>query len=167
MPPQGYGGDEDPRQYDERLRGVVDDAELAIDPSNGMKAYIASTGQGFDTSASYLRHKLRECIDYGRRAKDGGSQKDLWEAYRLLGHCSHTIEDFSAHSNFVELCLLRMGHPVFCYVGSQVRVQAPNGDAVPPIITGTFGGVDLIHSRESIYIDQLAHPASLVSETTS
>lgn len=52
-----------------------------------------------------------------------------------------TIEDFPAHSNFVELCLWKMGHvDVFPYVGDAVRIADPYGRSVPPLVTGTFGG---------------------------
>lgn len=49
----------------------------------------------------------------------------------------HTLEDFSAHSNFCELALVSMGyHDVFTHVGDQVRIQAPGGKMVAPIVTG-------------------------------
>ena len=49
----------------------------------------------------------------------------------------HTLEDFAAHSNFCELALINMGHTeVFVHVGDQVRIQAPNGKWVAPIVTG-------------------------------
>lgn len=32
------------------------------------------------------------------------------------------------------------------HVGDQVRIQAPNGKWVAPIVTGSFGGSDFIHS---------------------
>lgn len=51
----------------------------------------------------------------------------------------HTLEDFTAHSNWCELALVSMGHQdVFLHVGDQVRIQAPNGRWVAPIVTGTF-----------------------------
>jgi hypothetical protein len=31
-------------------------------------------------------------------------------------------------------------------MGDQVRIQAPNGKQVAPLVTGTFGGSDFIHS---------------------
>lgn len=59
----------------------------------------------------------------------------------------HTLEDFSAHSNFCELALVNMGyHDVFVHVGDHVRLQAPNGKSVAPLVTGTFGSSDFIHS---------------------
>lgn len=40
-----------------------------------------------------------------------------------------------------------MGHiEVFPHVGDQVRIQAPNGKYVSPLVTGTFGSSDFTHS---------------------
>ena len=62
-------------------------------------------------------------------------------------HQLHTLEDFAAHSNFCELALVNMGYQdVFVHVGDQVRIQAPNGRWVAPLVTGTFGSSDFIHS---------------------
>ena len=59
----------------------------------------------------------------------------------------HTLEDFTAHSNFCELALVSMGHSnVFVHVGDNVRIQAPNGRWVAPLVTGTFGSSDFLHS---------------------
>jgi hypothetical protein len=56
------------------------------------------------------------------------------------------MEDFPAHSNWVELSLMRLGHhQVFPHVGDAAKVQTPAGPA-PPLVTGTFGGSDFIHS---------------------
>ena len=46
----------------------------------------------------------------GRRAKDSGREEDLFECYRLLGGFLHTLEDFTAHSNWCELSLRRLGY---------------------------------------------------------
>jgi hypothetical protein len=48
----------------------------------------------------------------------------------------HTLEDFSAHSNFCELALVQMGYDVFTHVGDGVRIHAPNGKRVAPLVTG-------------------------------
>ncbi|KAG8680604.1 hypothetical protein FRC09_018115, partial [Ceratobasidium sp. 395] len=83
----------------------------------------------------------------GRRARSGGRKEDEYEAYRLLGTALHTLEDFPAHSNFCELSLVSLGYQqVFVHMGDQVRIQAPNGKSVAPLVTGTFGGSDFIHS---------------------
>lgn len=40
-----------------------------------------------------------------------------------------------------------MGHTeVFSHVGDQVRIHAPNGKYVAPLVTGTFGSSDFTHS---------------------
>lgn len=95
-----------------------------------------------------VRRLLLECIEVGRRSRHGGGGTEAYyEALRLLGTALHTLEDFPAHSNFCELALLKLGYnQVFCHVGSNCHVRAPNGYNVPPLVTGTFGGSDFIHS---------------------
>ena len=123
---------------------------------------MATEGQGWDTSTAFIRRIFEACIEHGRRAR-GLEGADLWEAYRLLGTGLHTMEDLLAHSNWCELALRKLGHSeVFCHVGDigklryytqynpslnviTVIVQTPNGPA-PPLVTGTFGSADFIHS---------------------
>ncbi|KAG8671996.1 hypothetical protein FPOAC2_05361 [Fusarium poae] len=141
--PKGYP--DNAKDVDERLRGPVDPRELEFDPKTGMKNYIANSGHGWDTSADYVTRQLRECIRLGRD-KDPKSKK---EAFIHLGAALHTLEDFSAHSNFTELCLQDLGEAdVFAFVGDACRVQTPGwrGRMVPPIVTGTFGMLDIFHS---------------------
>src|ERR1700743_2457165 len=50
----------------------------------------------------------------------------------------HTLEDLLAHSNWVELTLIKIGHSqVFPYVGEDVLINSPRG-RVPPLVTGTY-----------------------------
>jgi len=57
------------------------------------------------------------------------------------------LEDLTAHSNWIELALIELGYTqVFAHVGTNTQIQLPNGKRVWPMITGTFGGVDFIHS---------------------
>ncbi|KAK7044758.1 heterokaryon incompatibility protein Het-C-domain-containing protein [Favolaschia claudopus] len=145
--PKGYGAGEDPRQYHPKLRGPVDPRELEVDPRTGMKNYIANEAGHWDTSTALVRRTLEQCIHLGRQYRSSGRKEDEYEAFRLLGQALHTLEDFSAHSNFCELALVSMGHnEVFLHVGDQVRIQAPNGKWVAPLVTGTFGGSDFTHS---------------------
>ncbi|CAA7264296.1 unnamed protein product [Cyclocybe aegerita] len=145
--PKGYGDGEDARTYHPKLRGPVDPIELEIDPRSGMKNYIANEDGHWDTSRALVRRTLEQCIHIGRQHRARGQKQDEYEAYRLLGQALHTLEDFPAHSNFCELALVAMGHhDVFVHVGDNVRVQAPNGRWVAPIVTGTFGSSDFIHS---------------------
>lgn len=107
--------------------------------------YIANEHGTWDTSARLVRERIHQCIDAGRRGRNG-NDKDVYDSFRLLGCLLHTLEDFSAHSNFVELSLRRLGHQqVFCHVGDACHVQSPAGPC-PPLVTGTFGGADFIHS---------------------
>ncbi|KIY69310.1 Het-C-domain-containing protein [Cylindrobasidium torrendii FP15055 ss-10] len=145
--PKGYGAGEDARQYHPGLRGPVDPRELDIDPRTGMKNYIANEQGGWDTSKALVQRTLERCIQHGRAYRQNGQKADLYESFRLLGTALHTLEDYSAHSNFCEIALVSMGHEqVFTQVGDQVRIQAPNGKWVAPIVTGTFGGSDFMHS---------------------
>ncbi|KAF7794906.1 hypothetical protein EIP86_006049 [Pleurotus ostreatoroseus] len=143
--PKGYP--DDARNYHPKLRPPVDPQELEIDLRTGMKNYIANENGHWDTSKALVRRTLEHCIHLGRQHRANNQKQDLYEAYRLLGQALHTLEDFAAHSNFCELALANMGHTeVFVHVGDQVRIQAPNGKWVAPIVTGTFGSQDFIHS---------------------
>lgn len=56
--------------------------------------------------------------------------------------------DFLAHSNYLELALIEMGErDVFPHVGRNtlVRIEGARNE-VYPCVTGTFGGVDFLHS---------------------
>ncbi|KIY47529.1 heterokaryon incompatibility Het-C [Fistulina hepatica ATCC 64428] len=145
--PKGYGQGEDPRKYHPKLRPPVEDIELEIDPRTGMKNYISNENGHWDTSTALVRRLIERCIHLGRQYKSTGNKADLYECYRLLGTALHTLEDFAAHSNFCELVLVSMGYTeVFVHVGDSVRVQAPDGKMVAPIVTGTFGSSDFLHS---------------------
>ncbi|TFL01655.1 heterokaryon incompatibility protein Het-C-domain-containing protein [Pterulicium gracile] len=163
--PKGYGDGEDPRKYHPKLRGPVDPVELEIDPRTGMKNYIANENGHWDTSKALVRRTLEQCIHLGRRNKNSANKADEYEALRLLGQALHTLEDFPAHSNFCELALVSMGHQqVFTHVGDSVRIQAPNGKRVAPLITGTFGSDDFIHSLLGEASDHLASISDLNKE---
>lgn len=144
--PKGYAEGEDARTYDSRLRGPVDPQELEIDHQTGMKNYICNERGNWPTSSEYVRTSLQKCIQKGRLARNGGTDLDQYEAFRLLGQALHTLEDFSAHSNYCELVLISLGHSnVFPHVGRNCKINL-RGQQVYPIVTGTFGGQDFIHS---------------------
>ncbi|OCT49783.1 hypothetical protein CLCR_06651 [Cladophialophora carrionii] len=147
--PKDYADNQDARQYDRRLRGPVDERrELSINPNTGLKNYIASEGMGIDTSAGLVRKLLGRSIELGRQYARNKNKKDLYEALRLLGTASHCLEDYAAHSNYVELALIELGErDVFPHVGRRTAIQLREvRHPVFPIVTGTFGGVDFLHS---------------------
>ncbi|EAW10866.1 Het-C domain-containing protein [Aspergillus clavatus NRRL 1] len=130
--PLGYADGEDARRYDSRLRGPIDEErELSIDPSTGLKNYIAN-----------------ENIGIGRRYARSRNDEDLHEALRLLGTGLHCLEDYAAHSNYTELSLIELGESIiFPHVGRNTKLEVNSvQDYVYPIVTGTFGGVDFFHS---------------------
>jgi hypothetical protein len=124
---------------------------------------MATEGRSWDTSTAHIRRTFEACIYNGRKSK-GEESEALWEAYRLLGTGLHTMEDLLAHSNWCEIGLRKMGYEqVFCHVGDRgkalrartmyshdnslctVVIRTPSGPA-PPLVTGTFGSADFIHS---------------------
>ncbi|KAK9317796.1 heterokaryon incompatibility protein Het-C-domain-containing protein [Lipomyces starkeyi] len=144
--PKDYADNQDARKYDPRLRGPVDPQELEIDPHTGMKNYIANDRGGWSTSSQYIRSSLQQSIHCGRLYSSSGNKADHYESFRLLGQALHCLEDFSAHSNYVELTLRELGYEnVFPHVGTQTSINL-NGKRVYPLITGTFGSLDFLHS---------------------
>jgi hypothetical protein len=85
--PKDYADNADARQYDSRLRGLVDRRELEVDPRTGIKNYIANEQGGWATSTKYIRDSLLKAIELGRRGKDNDA--DMYEALRLLGQVNH------------------------------------------------------------------------------
>lgn len=147
--PLGYGDGVDARTFDKRLRGPVEKIETQIDPRTGMKNYIANENGNWATSAAYLRFSFARSIHFGRLYTNGakkGREEDLCEALRCLGQALHTMEDFSAHSNYCELALRELGyHSVFPHCGAGTEINL-HGKRVYPLVTGTFGAVDFLHS---------------------
>ena len=68
----------------------------------------------------------------------------------------HCLEDYSAHSNYTELALIELGeHATFPHVGQRTQINLPEARQwVFPIITGTFGGVDFLHSVMGEFSDK-------------
>lgn len=147
--PKDYADNADATQFDKRLRGPVSPAELAIDHNTGMKNYIANESGGWATSLAYIKYSFARSIHFGRLYTHGaqkGREEDLCEALRCLGQGLHCVEDFGAHTNYTELVLRELGyHNVFPHVGAQTMINL-HGKQVFPLVTGTFGGVDFLHS---------------------
>ncbi|KAI9035624.1 Het-C domain-containing protein [Aspergillus affinis] len=148
--PKDYADNQDAREFDKRLRGPVSQKELDIDPQTGMKNYIANERGNWDTSTAYIKKSLARSIHYGRTYTHSGSRKgneeDLCEALRCLGQGLHTLEDFAAHTNYVELALREMGFQnVFPHTGTRTQMNL-HGKHVFPLVTGSFGMVDFFHS---------------------
>ncbi|KAI0126354.1 NIMA-interacting protein tinc [Xylariales sp. AK1849] len=157
--PKGYPAPGiDARDYDRRLRGPVNErVELAIDERTGLKNYIANEGANIMTTALHIRKLFSRCIELGRNYNRRKNKDDFYEALRLMGTGLHACEDFLAHSNYLELALIELGErDVFPHVGrrTRLRLQGARGE-VYPCITGTFGGVDFLHSVTGEVSDKL------------
>ena len=88
-----------------------------------------------DTSAQLLRNLFGKSIELGRKYARDGDEKDLFEAFRLMGTGLHCIEDYPAHSNYVELALIELGEDdVFPHVGNNTRVNVQGRDIWPSSI---------------------------------
>ncbi|KAI5302665.1 hypothetical protein KEM55_000953, partial [Ascosphaera atra] len=117
-------------------------------PLMSAQQYISTEDAGIETSASLLRDVLGRCIEHGRAYARSGEKEELFEAFRLLGTGLHCLEDYAAHSNYTELALIEMGEEdVFPMVGSNTMIELPGAEhPVYPVVTGTFGGTDFLHS---------------------
>ncbi|KAH8117108.1 heterokaryon incompatibility Het-C [Phellopilus nigrolimitatus] len=79
---------------------------------------------------------------------------------------THTLFSSSSSGNWCELALRRLGcADVFCHVGDKVRIRTPRGRA-PPLVTGTFGSADFLHSILGEASDHLSQ-ASVVDLTVN
>lgn len=148
--PLGYADGLDARKFDPRLRGPVEPVETEIDMKTGMKNYISNETGRWATSAGFIRFSFARSIHFGRLYTCGehgkGKDENLCEALRCLGQALHCLEDFGAHSNYCELALRELGyHNVFPHCGTQTEINI-NGKRIYPIVTGTFGAVDFLHS---------------------
>lgn len=156
--PKNYADNQDATQYDRRLRGPVDESvELAVDEQTGLKNYIANERAGIMTSAWHVRNLFTKCVELGRSYGRNQNKDDLHEALRLLGTGLHCLEDYFAHSNYTELALIEMGErDVFPHVGRNTKLRIPGArHSVYPAVTGTFGGVDFLHSVTGEVSDKL------------
>ena len=88
--------------------------------------------------------KSRRCLDLDPIRVDEFDARSnlLGDRYRCLGQGLHTLEEFGAHSNYVELSLRELGfHNVFAHTGTNTIMHL-RGKQVFPLVTGTFGMVD-------------------------
>lgn len=130
-----------------------------------MKNYIANEALGINTSAGYIRRKIQECVEHGRVARREGNEARRHEALICLGGLLHTLEDFAAHSNYVELVLHCLGEKdIFACVGDKSRITVPGTtNEVAPLVTGTFGSLDVFQS----IIGEMDDKAAMKSQNES
>lgn len=104
---------------------MKDDPILQVDYQTSMKGYI-------QRSASFMTSEFDKAVRAGLESTDG---------LRAFGSGLHVLEDFFAHSNFVELSLIKLGyHDVLPWTSkADCRHELP-------LVTGMFGSTDVIAS---------------------
>lgn len=102
-----------------------DDPLLQVDYQTSMKRYI-------HRSNAVMQAELDKALKAGLESTDG---------LRALGSALHILEDFYAHSNYVELCLIKAG-----YTEVLPWTSAADCKHGLPLVTGMFGSSDAIAS---------------------
>ena len=102
-----------------------DDPLLEVDYQTSMKRYI-------QRSSTVMQAELKTALKAGLESTDG---------LRALGSALHILEDFYAHSNYVELSLIKLGY-------TQVLPWTSATDCKHglPLVTGMFGSSDAVAS---------------------
>ncbi len=123
----------DPQSVDPDFEPLPSKHSLGIDPVTSMKRYIAA-------SATYMKSELHKAVAAGATA----------DGFRHFGGALHVLEDYFAHSNFVELSLRKMG-----YTKVLPWTSTATGKHPFPIVTGMFGSEDVIASVGGMVADIL------------
>ena len=136
-----------------------------------MNNYIANERGGWATSSGYMKYSFARSIHFGRVFTSGargtrGREADLCEALRCLGQGLHCLEDFGAHTNYVELSLRELGyHNVFPHTGTASEIFLINGTQAFPLVTGVRLLIKSLRYLWLIFCDR--HSAVSISYTAS
>ncbi|MDH0304661.1 MULTISPECIES: HET-C-related protein [unclassified Pseudomonas] len=116
----------DPKTIDEDFEPLVlpDDPDNEVYYSTSMKAYM-------DGPARYMNSRIYQAAAAGRTP----------QGMRLFGEALHVLEDYFAHSNFVELSLRKLGYEDVLPWTTQVPCRHGY-----PVVTGLFSGLDILAS---------------------
>jgi hypothetical protein len=116
----------DPRRRDADFEPLVFEGDplLKVDYESSMKRYI-------ERSVAFMQSELEYSM------KENCSAPGM----RAFGSALHVLEDFFAHSNFVELSLIKNG-----YSAVLPWTSAADCKAGLPLVTGMFGPTDVLAS---------------------
>nr|WP_286159359.1 HET-C-related protein [Janthinobacterium sp. HH01] len=122
-----------PQSIDKDFQPLADKAYLAVDPAVSMKRYIAA-------SRDFMRGELDKAVAEG----------PTLAGFMHFGAALHVLEDYFAHSNFVELSLRKVGY-------SKVLpwTSAAAGKHKFPVVTGMFDKDDVIASTAGMIAETL------------
>ncbi|WP_062388469.1 HET-C-related protein [Pseudomonas abietaniphila] len=128
------------------------DPILEVDYDTSMKKYIQRSADAM---------KVRMVRSFELREHGSPDDNNVINGMREFGAALHILEDYFAHSNFAELSLIKAGHtnvlpwttPAECKAGL-------------PVVTGRFGGADVIASLAAPLAKMLFKPKDLVFKPT-
>ncbi|WP_236236820.1 HET-C-related protein [Pseudomonas faucium] len=120
----------DPRSIDKDFTALVfpEDKQNALLPKRSMKRYIRRP-------IAFMIKQLEAAKKEGMTAK----------GMRYFGEALHVLEDYFAHSNFIELSLKKLGHDDVLVWTTRVEARE-NSRHEWPVITGMFGALDIVGS---------------------
>jgi type VI secretion system VgrG family protein len=124
----------DPQTIDKDFQPKARPQDVAVDTATGMKRYIVE-------SRKYMQAELGKAVAAGRTPA----------GYRHFGAALHVLEDYFAHSNFVELSLRKAGHTNVLPWTSPVA----GSKHMYPVVTGMFDSDDVIASTAGLIADTL------------
>jgi hypothetical protein len=104
-----------------------------------------------------MKRYIQHSVDFMANELSLAMQGRTVDGCRALGSALHVLEDFFAHSNFVELALIKNGH-------SHVLPWTSTADcrAGLPLVTGTFGAADTVASLTGPLGEALFSPDDII-----
>jgi uncharacterized protein (DUF2345 family)/LysM repeat protein len=124
-----------------------------------LKNYIADNTPNVVTDSPFPT--ALECmIDNLKKSMLKNSNSDI--PLRHLGTAFHILEDFFAHSNFVEVALIKNGYTAIRH--EVVRKYDFKDYTQIPIVTGTFGKLDTLASLSSAMASLIGDPLQSLTE---
>jgi len=120
----------DPRSIDKDFTALVfpEDKQNAVLPKRSMKRYIRRP-------IAFMIKQLEAAKKEGMTAK----------GMRYFGEALHVLEDYFAHSNFVELSLKKLGHDEVLLWTTRIEAREDSKHEWP-VVTGMFGALDIVGS---------------------
>jgi len=115
---------------------------IEVNPITMMKRYIKEDIDELRPSSfTYFSEQLKLAKKHGKTNR----------GFRHFGAAMHVLEDYFAHSNFVEVCLIKLGNTkVYPWVDLSPEVESISDSydkaSKIPIVTGNFGQLDIIAS---------------------
>lgn len=165
-----------PEEHIDNPKGMLDESILSnsklndpvqftYEKSSGVyavrKLYPNAISKSYDVNQSTMMKKyIKEDIDelrpssfkyFSEQMKLAKKHGRTNKGFRHFGSAMHVLEDFYAHSNFVEISLIKLGHgSVNPWVDLSPETKAITDPKLRackiPVVTGNFGQLDLIAS---------------------